>query len=476
MSVKKNFVYSLLLTISNYLFPLITYPYVSRVLGVERIGFCAYIDSIINIVSLFAMMGVSYVGLRAIAQNKDSKDEMSFIFSNLFTLNLILCFTTLLIFNISLLFVDGFELYKEYIYWGEFKIFFNIFLIEWLYRGLENFRYITIRSIAIKIIYVILIFVLVRTKDDMFAYYLLSIFMIAGNFVFNWIYKRHYVNFSFAHLQLKKFIPKVFSMGVYTILTSVYATFNISMLGYLSNNIQVGYYNTSLKIYHILTALLTAYSSVMLPRMSSLVKNSNKEEIQRMLYGIFNLVLILILPLVSFFFVFADDSVSLMSGQEFMESTKSLRILLLLLIPFAIDQILVLQILMPYQKDNVILKNSVVASTISIIAMLLLLPSKGAEGSAWVLLISELTIMLLSIFYICRTMKIQLPFRVCLQRVLYSLPYILIFTLSHMLDDMYIRIIIAIVFGGVYFIVERIITKDYFYNQMITVYHKFVKE
>lgn len=471
-SIKKNLGYSIILTLSNYLFPLITYPYVSRVLGVEQIGFCAYVDSIINVVSLFAMMGVSYVGLRAIAQSRDSREEMSAIFSNLFTINLILCVITLLIFNVSLLFFDNIDMYKEYIYWGEFKIVINIFLIEWLYRGLENFKYITMRSIAIKIFYVVLIFLLVKTKDDMFAYYMLSIFMIAGNFIFNWIHKRNYIDFSLKKLQLEKYLSKVFSMGIYTILTSVYATFNISMLGFLSNNTEVGYYNTSLKIFHILTSLLTAYSSVMLPRMSSLVLSRSKTEIQEMVDNIYKMVFVIVLPLVYFFLIFADESVFLMSGDEFMGSVSSLRVLMILLLPFSIDQILVLQLLMPYKKDKVILTNSVIASLAAIIAMLFLLPSRGAEGSAIVLLLSETIIMSSSMIFVYKKLDIHVPIKSLIYRLIYSIPYILIFILASNISNIPVSLTISILGGLSYFVVERVITKDCFYYQMQSLYLK----
>lgn len=471
-SIRKNLGYSIILTISNYLFPLITYPYVSRVLGVDRIGFCAYVDSIINVVSLFAMMGVSYVGLRAIAQNKDSREEMSSIFSNLFTINLILCILSLLVFNIGLAFIGDLGEYKEYIIWGEFKILFTIFLIEWLYRGLEDFKYITIRSIAIKLVYVILIYLLVRRKDDMFIYYLLSIFLIAGNFIFNWIHKRHYIDFSFKQLQLKKYFPKVMSMGAYTILTSVYATFNITMLGYLSNNTQVGYYNTSLKIFHILVALLTAYSSVMLPRMSSMVVSNTKEEIQKQVNTIFDIVFVIVLPLVYFFFVYAEESVTLMSGVEYLQSTVSLKLLMLLLLPFAIDQILVLQILMPYKKDNAILVNTVIASAIAVITMFIILPSKGAAGSAFVLLLSEIIIMALSMVYTQKHLCIAIPYRALIRRILYSMPYIVLFLLAHSIDSFSLRIIVALFLGVLYFSIERIITRDALYIQLLTIYQR----
>lgn len=469
MSIKKNFVYSLCLTLSNYIFPLITYPYVSRVLGVENIGFCAYVDSIINFVMLFSMMGVFYVGLRAIAQNRDDREKRSCTFSNLFIINFILCFVTLLCFNITLFFLDDLERYIDYIIWGEFKIIFNIFLIEWLYRGVEDFKYITIRTIFVKIVYVILVFCLVRTSEDMLAYYLLSIFMVAGNFLVNWYNKKKYVVFSLKKINIKSYIPQVLSMGLYTILTSVYATFNMSMLGYLCNEAEVGYYNTSLKIFHILTGLFTAFSTVLVPRMSAMVMSKdNSEKIQEQISKTFSVIFVTVFPLVYFFFVFADDCVLMMSGIDFLESVSSLRVLLILLIPFSIDQVLILQILIPLKKDKVILLNTSIAAVLALICIFSFVPAFGSTGTAFVLLFSEIIIMVLSLIYIIQKIDIKLPYACFIRSFITSIPYLILFYIVSLIESSFFRLTLGILLGICLFVVERVKTKDIIYAQAMT--------
>lgn len=474
-TLKKKFIYNVILTLSNYIFPLLTYPYVSRVLGVNGIGFCAYVDSIINVVSLFAMMGISFVGLRAIAQNRDNKEKMSRIFSNLFVVNLILCLVVLLIFNIGLLFVDNLHIYTKYILWGEFKIVFNVFLIEWLYRGVEDFKYITIRSIIVKFLYVIMVFLLVRDESDMFAYYLLSIVMVAGNFVFNWIHKSTYVSFRVRGLSPKKYLKKIFSMGVYTILTSIYATFNITMLGFLCGDIEVGYYNTSLKIFTILASLFSALSNVLIPRMSYMVSKASTNSVQEKINQIFYIVFTFVFPLAYFFYIYAEDCVLLMSGHEFINSMSSLRVLMLLFIPFVIDQILVLQVLLPYKRDRAILYNSLTASIVAVILIFIIVPSSGAVGTAVVLLISEVIIMILSIIYIKKRLNIKLPFQMFFSKLSYSLVYFVIFCVTSLIDIVYIRIVCAIILATLYFLLERIRTKDIVYQQMTKALKIFAK-
>ena len=175
MSLKQNFIYNSILTISGYLFPLLTYPYVSRVLGVSNIGICNFVDSIVNYFILFSMMGIGAVGMREISQHRDDIGEMSRHFTGLFLLNLISTFIAILALLISMYTIEALFLYRDLLYIGVCKLFFNIFLIEWFYAGVEDFKYITNRSIFVRTIYVILIFLFIKNASDYKLYYFLTV-------------------------------------------------------------------------------------------------------------------------------------------------------------------------------------------------------------------------------------------------------------------------------------------------------------
>ena len=163
-NLKKNFFYSALLTLANYIFPLITYPYVSRVLGVTNIGICNFVDSIINYFLVFSTMGISVLGVREIAAAREDRKERSRVFSNLLFLN---AFTTLiatLVLLVSIFVVPSWAPYRKLLLVGVAKLLANSLFLDWLYRGVEEFRYITHRSILIKTLYVISIFLFVRLR------------------------------------------------------------------------------------------------------------------------------------------------------------------------------------------------------------------------------------------------------------------------------------------------------------------------
>ena len=267
MGIKKNFLFSGILTVSNYLFPLITFPYISRVLGVKGVGLYNYVDNIINYFILISMMGISIIGIRVIAQNKDDKIKLNKSFSSLFLLNAIFTVIATVILITVIELVPKFSIYKEMLYIGSAKLFFNLFLIEWFYKGIENFKLITIRTILIKLIYVILIFLFINNPSDYKTYYLITICSVLFNAIVNWIYSKKFVVFSIKTIDYKPYIPSIINLGVYALTNSIATTFNIMYLGLISGDTEVGYYTTAAKIYNIFLSLYTAFTGVMLPRM-----------------------------------------------------------------------------------------------------------------------------------------------------------------------------------------------------------------
>ena len=184
VSIKRNFVYSSVLTTANYIFPLLTYPYASRVLGVDRIGICNFVDSIINYFILFSVMGIGIIGIREIARSKDNKEDLNKTFSSLFLLNTISTSLVLIVLIGAIFLVPKLQAYKDMMWIGVLKLISNYLLIEWLYKGLEKFKLITYRTIIVRTLYVVSVFLFVREAADYKIYFLLFL----KNFFLNYYY------------------------------------------------------------------------------------------------------------------------------------------------------------------------------------------------------------------------------------------------------------------------------------------------
>lgn len=423
MGLKKNLLYSSILTTSGYLFPLLTYPYVSRILGVDNIGICGFVDSIVNFFVLFSMMGVGSVGIREIAKYRNCSKQLARTFSGLFVLTVISTVIVLVVFLVVLNTVPVLYEYRMLLYVGAIKIILTPFLIEWFFSGIEDFRYITIRGLIIKCLYVISVFLFVQCVDDYMIYYGLTVGMVVVGGIFNWNYRRKFISLTFHNLRLRKYLKSFMIMGCYLLLTSLYTSFNITYLGFVCGDREVGYYTTATKLYSIILAMFTAFTGVMLPRISSLVANNCMEEVKALIGKSFRILFMFCCPLVIFSILFAAQIIEVISGAGYSGAIIPMRIIMPLMLIIGMEQILILQLLIPLKKDNYIITCSAIGACVGTVANLLLVHTYQSIGSAIVWVLSEISIFTVAGYFVYRLTKIRVPYRELLFQVIYSIPY-----------------------------------------------------
>ena len=426
MGIKKNILYTSVLTTSNYIFPLIVYPYVSRVLEVANIGLCNYIDSIINYFILFSMMGITIVGTRQIAMDKANASRMDVTFSSLMALN---GTTTLLaiIVLILLTFIIP-ELYanQEMMWFGAIKLISNFFLIEWFYKGIENFKFITVRTIVVKCFFVISVFLFVKVKSDYKIYYLLTALMLAGNAIINTAYSTRFSRFRFSLITFKPYIKAFFILGIYFFLTSLFTTFNTLYLGSVTNDTQVGFYTTATKLYAILLALYTGVTTVLMPRMSNLIAQNRLEEFKCLVKKSTSFLFTFSIPLIIVCSIFAPEIILLISGPGYEGAITPMRIIMPLMLIIGYEQIQVVQCLMPLKKDKAVMTNAAVGALIGISLNIILVPHLASVGSAVTWLVAECSILVLSQIILKIQFHFRFPYKMLFRNVLTNIPLLAI--------------------------------------------------
>lgn len=418
MSVKKNFLYSSVLTISNYLFPLLTYPYVSRILGVENIGICNFVDSIISYYVLFSSLGISMVGIREISGARNDKKELDSRFSSLILFNLITTCIAVVVLIISIYVIPRFYEFKELMWIGVVKLVGNFLLIDWFFKGIENFKYITNRTILVKLGYVISVFVLVKEPSDYCTYFLLTCLMIAVNSLFNLLYSRKFVSINVKQIELKRLIKPMLTIGFYNILTSMYTTFNVMYLGLVSTSREVGYYTTATKLHSIILAFFTAFTGVMIPRMSFLFSEGDMENFKQMIGKSLNALFAFIFPVLCMTIIFVPDIISVLSGPGYEGAFLPARIIMPLLLVIGVNQISILQVMTPMKADKYISRNSFIGALVGVIMNVTIVPYLGSVGSSIVWLCSELVIFAASLICVNKLIGFVLPLKNLLKYVL----------------------------------------------------------
>ncbi len=461
-SLKKNFGYNLILTFCNYLFPLITYPYVSRVLGVENIGTCNFVDGIVNYFILISSLGLASYGVREIAKCRDNLERRNYVFSNLIVLNIITTIITTISLVCITFLLSSLKPYQEFLYLGVIKVVFNMFLIEWFFQGIQNFKYITIRSVFVRLLYVIFVFIFVNTKEDVIIYYGLTIGMIVINATINWLFSLKFRHFSFQNLQLKIFVLPILTFGYYQLLTSMYTTFNLVFLGFSTNDAEVGYFSTATKLYSIFMGIFTAFTTVMVPKVSELLSLGEKDKLQFLADKTFSLLTVLSLPLIILCLFCAEDIILILSGPGYEGAYTPFRIVIFLLLVIGMEQIVIQQFLMASESKKSIMQVCSVGAVVGVSLNIFITPKFGAVGSAISWSVSEFSVLFTGVYLVKRIMGISFHCKKLFMSVLWSLFYIvpLLFLSSLHLGEFQNLFLSCVVVLFVFFIINLKLNKN----------------
>lgn len=445
MGVKRNIFYNTFLTGANYIFPLITYPYISRVLGPANLGENEFALRIVGYFLLFASLGITTVGTREIAKCKSQSKIISQVFSSILLLNIITTTVVLGVYFLCLLTVEPFQRIRTLLLIGSVQLAFTPFLIEWLYKGMEDFPYITKRTLVVRVVYVISIFVFVHTDKDLPIYFALTICSMVINALFNWGYKRKYVRFTLKGLDLRPYIRPFITYGVYALLTSMYISFNVLFLGIVSSNLQVGYYSTAIKLFSIILAFFTSFSAVMMPRMSYLFQEKDTQNAKLLIFKSFEMLYPFAFSLILIGEFFAPEIIAILSGTGYEGAILPFRIILPLILIIGTEQILIVQILTPMGKDKAVLTNSIVGSVFGVGLNFLLVPHLGCTGSAIVWLCSELAVFSSALYFVIKAQGNVIPMDLLLKNIIILLIPAAAIILMKQIINGYVCFVIAVI-------------------------------
>lgn len=425
MSIKRNFMFSSILTVSNYIFPFIVYPYVARVLGPTNVGICNFVDSIVNYAMLLSLMGITIIGTRNIAKAKSDPEKLNETFTSLFILTAVFTLISTAALVIVTYTVPKLFDYRQMLLIGLVKLWGNFLLIDWLYKGLEDFRYITIRTILVKIGFIAAVFIFIHVAKDYVTYFLLLCLMVAVNAAFNCFRAARIIKFKYSFAVIKGCFNSFIILGIYLLLNSMYTTFNVTYLGIACGDEEVGYYSTSTKIFKIILALYTAYSSVVLPRASALLSQGKKEEFKHLISQSINGLVLFSIPIMLFSILFCPGIVYTIAGAEYSGSILPMIIVMPLLFIIGYEQILVIQILTPLASDKVILLNSIIGASVGIIFNLLLVHQLAAVGSAIVWVIAEMAVLIASQYFVTKRTGLKFPFKLLFNNIVAYSPLVI---------------------------------------------------
>ena len=392
-SIKLNFIMNVILTMSSILFPLITFPYVSRILLPEGTGKVAFAASLISYFALFSQLGIPTYGIRACAKVRDDKTELSRTVQELMIINITMSMIVYVVLFASIAFIPRLQEERILYVITSLTILFNAIGMEWLYRGLEQYTYITVRSVIFKLIALLAMFVLIHEKEDYIIYGALSIFAASASNILNFIHAHEFIILRpLGNYHFRKHIKAVAIFFAMSCATTIYTHIDSTMLGIMVSNSSVGYYDAAVKVRTTLLSIVTSLGAVLLPRASYYIELGMIDEFKRISQKALQFVVLLATPLTLYFILFASPSVHLLSGPAYDGAVLPMQIIMPTVLLVGITNILGIQMLVPLGKEKIVLYSEIAGAVTDLILNALLIPVWGTSGAAIGTLAAEIAV------------------------------------------------------------------------------------
>lgn len=400
-SIKFNFLMNSILTMSSFIFPLITFPYVSRILLPAGIGRVSFATSLISYFNMIAQLGIPTYGIRECARVRDDREKLTRTAQELLIINLIMSTVSYLLFAIILFKVPRLKEDRILYIIVSLTIIFNSVGMEWLYKALEQYTYITIRSIIFKFIAIITMIFLIREPKDYIYYGAITIFAASASNIFNLINVHKYIgvkpvgSYKFKH-HLKP-IAVFFAM---VCATTIYTNLDTVMLGFIKTDADVGYYNVAVKVKSILVSIVTSLGTVLLPRASYYVESGQMKEFYKITKKALNFVFLFATPLMLYFILFAKNGIYFLSGSQYENSIIPMQIIMPTLLLIGVTNILGIQILIPMGKEKIVLYAEIAGAITDLVLNILLIPRFSSSGAAVGTLAAEFVVFIVEYAYL----------------------------------------------------------------------------
>ena len=389
-------------TFLNFLFPLITFPYISRVLSVEEIGKYNFSNSIISYFLLVAALGIDKYAIREGAKYRENKERFSSFASEIFSFNIVSTLVSYSLLFLFILFSKTLERYTVCILIFSLQIFFTTLGTEWVYSIFEEYRYITIRSILFKMISVALLFMFVRNEGDYLAYAAITVFASVGSNVLNFFNAKKICSIRFTlKIDWKKLFKPIMIIFASNIAIQIYVNSDTTMLGYLKDDYAVGIYSVATKIYLIVKNLTGSILTVTIPRLAYLASKKVKDDYEELLNKVANALIILILPSIVGLTMLSREAILIIASNKYLDAQLPLIVLSIAILFSTFSGLFNNCVLLPHKREKVFLKSSIISAVTNIVLNFILIPYFGAVAAAFTTLISEI-IMALMNFMGCR--------------------------------------------------------------------------
>lgn len=392
--MKKNMLLNAIKGIMSLIFPLITFPYISRVLGVENLGRVNFANSVVSYFILIGSFGISSYATREGASVRSDREKFNRFANEIFSINVLTAFFAYMLLLVVVICGKTLHGYVGLIAIYAATILFNVLSVEWVYTSHEEYTYITLRSIVFQIISIILMLLFVKneSKISAYAYAMISVFANAGSGILNFIRSRRYCHIHLVKNMRFKYHMKPMCVFFGTaFISTIFVSSDTTLLGFLCGDAPVGIYAVSVRIYTLVKTLLTSLIMVSIPQLSELYLNKKSEEFQSVSEDVLNVLVTFLIPAMIGIILMSKEIILIIAGEEYLASVKPL-IMLSIALGFSIGSLFYGQcILIPCKKESINLYAAIICAVVNVLLNLILIPRWQENAAAFTTIIAEAT-------------------------------------------------------------------------------------
>lgn len=386
-------------TLLGMFFPLITFPYISRVFGANYVGKINFSNSVVSYFALIAALGITTYATREGAIVRENRQKFNDFANEVFTINIVSTFVAYAIMFASILTVPIFKPYLLVMGIQSISLLSTTIGINWLYTIYEDYIYIVTRNVIFQIISLCFLFLFVHEKEDYIIYCIISMISTCGSNVCNLFYSKKYIDLKLTSLKnCLRHIKSILLIFTSTIASTIYVNSDNILLGVLSGDYYVGIYSISVKIYMILKSLINSVFGVTLPRVSMYLSNQKEKEALLIIQKVFIITTMILLPIVVGVNLLCDEVILIIGGSEYYEAAMSLRLLMIALVFSIYASFYSTLILLPQKREQIITWTSIGSAVLNIVLNFFFIKLWRQDGAAFTTVISEIVVCL--VYYV----------------------------------------------------------------------------
>ena len=476
-SITKNYLYNLAYQILVMILPIITTPYISRVLGAENIGIYSYTLSISTFFILFGSLGIALYGQREIAYLQNDKKKYSNTFWEILILRCITMTISIIIFYFT--FAIGNNNYNLYYKILILELIGNMLDISWFFQGLEEFKKTVLRNTIVKLIALFLTFTLIKTKNDLPIYFVIYVLSVLLGNLSLWLYLPKYLSkVKFTELKIFRHLKPTIALFIPQIAIQVYTLLDRTMIGtIIADKSEVGYYEQSQKIVKTTLTIITSLGTVMLPRVASTFAEGNNEKINEYMKNSFELVFMLAFPLIFGLISVSDAFVPFFFGEGYDKVIVLIKVICPIILLIGLSNVIGMQYLLPTKKQKEYTLSVLYGAIVNFIFNSLLIPKYGAIGASIGTVIAETTVTGTQIIYTRKDFDYKKILKYTKNYIIASvIMFICLLITRHYIANNVISVIAQVLVGMIVYALILVIMKDEFFMGLIKKFTKNKKD